>query len=243
MIDANNLNIEFDVDSSENRSFKKLILKAAVGANIEKSNHGKKTVHALKNLNFNIREGDRVALVGHNGSGKTTLLRALAGIYEPTSGSLSVSGKLNSLLDIGVGLDSDSSGYDNIFIRGILLGLSRSEIKAKIQRIAEFSELGEFLSMPLRVYSSGMLLRLAFSIASEVESDVLLMDEWLSVGDSSFNEKAAKRLNGLIANNSCLILATHSSQLVSEVCNRVFFMEHGVMNEMTVDQYRSYVNG
>lgn len=242
MINAKNLTIRFSVDANNSKSFKKLLASTAVGGGILTSKAGGKKVNALKNINFTINSGDRVGLVGHNGSGKTTLLRVLSGIYQPSDGAISVGGRINSLLDIGVGLDSDSTGYENILIRGILLGLDKKEIESRIDEIADFSELGDYLNMPLRVYSSGMLLRLAFSVAATIKSDVLLMDEWLSVGDAAFNKKATNKLNEIINNSSVMILASHSFYLIKNTCNRVFLMNHGELREMTVEEYGGYLN-
>lgn len=243
MILANDLNVRFPVESNKSKTFKKLIASTAVGGGILTSKAGVKEVDALKNLNFKINSGDRVGLVGHNGSGKTTLLRVLSGIYQPSGGSITVDGRINSLLDIGVGLDSDSTGYENIYIRSILLGLTKKDIESRIEEIADFSELGDYLNLPLRVYSSGMLLRLAFSVAATIESDVLLMDEWLSVGDAAFNKKATIKLNEIIKNSSVMILASHSFDLIKNTCNRVFHMSHGELTEMTIKEYEEYLSG
>jgi lipopolysaccharide transport system ATP-binding protein len=182
-------------------------------------------------LSFNIKKGERVGLMGHNGSGKTTLLRVLAGAYEPVSGYLKVKGRIASLLDINLGMDVDATGYDNIFLRGIMMGLTPSEIRAKTDDIAEFTELGEYLDMPVRTYSTGMQLRLAFAVSTSVDADIVVMDEWLSVGDAAFNEKAARRLKGFVDNASILVIATHSEELLKSVCNRAFKMEHGQIIE------------
>jgi lipopolysaccharide transport system ATP-binding protein len=242
MITAENLCIRFPVESGKGKSFKGMIAAAAVGGRISSSG-GDQKVDALKDLSFQIGSGDRVGLVGHNGSGKTTLLRVLSGIYQPTSGAITVGGRVNSMLDIGVGLDSDSTGYENIYIRAILLGLTKREIDVRIEEIADFSELGDYLDLPLRTYSSGMLLRLAFSVAATIESDVLLMDEWLSVGDAEFNKKATNKLNELIDKNSLMVLASHSPELIKNTCNRVFLMRHGALEEMSVNEYWEYASG
>ena len=147
-------------------------------------------------------EGERVGLIGHNGSGKTTLLRTLSGVYAPVRGELKVQGKIASLLDVSMGLDPDATGFENIYLRGILDGLKPARIRSKIDEIADFSELGDYLNLPVRTYSSGMMLRLAFAISTSVEADILIMDEWLSVGDAEFSIKAAERLEGLVGKAS-----------------------------------------
>ena len=178
-------------------------------------------------MNFTLSEGDRLGLMGHNGSGKSTLLRVLAGVYEPTSGYLDVRGRIASLLDISVGMDPEASGIENIYLRGLLLGLGKEEIRQKIEEIVDFSELGDFIDLPVRTYSSGMSMRLAFSIATCVEADILLMDEWLSVGDADFVKKAEERLKSLVRKTPILVMASHSPEVIREVCTRVIRLEGG----------------
>lgn len=227
LISAKNLVVEFPVFANAHRSLKNKLMNATTGGKLAKTAGSKVAVRALDSLNFDIAKGDRVGLVGHNGAGKTTLLRALAGAYEPTSGYLETRGRIASLLNISMGMDQDATGYENIFLRGIMMGLSPKEISQKTEEIADFSELGEYLEMPIRTYSSGMHLRLAFAVSTSVDADILVMDEWLSVGDAEFNEKASARLNQLVENASILVLATHSPELLANVCNRAFRMEHG----------------
>ena len=185
------------------------------------------SVRALDGVSFELSEGERLGLTGHNGSGKSTLLRVLAGVYEPTEGTLDVRGRIASLLDISIGLDSDSSGLENILLRGLLLGLSKEEIRRKTDEIIEFSELGDFIELPVRTYSSGMSMRLSFSIATCVDADILLMDEWLSVGDSDFVKKAEDRLKSLVRKTPILVMASHSPEVLKEVCTKVVRLESG----------------
>jgi lipopolysaccharide transport system ATP-binding protein len=227
LIEAKDLVVEFPVFTNGHRSLKNAVLNMSTGGKLARSSGNKVSVRAVDNLSFSIKKGERVGLIGHNGSGKTTLLRILAGAYEPVSGYLKVKGRIASLLDINLGMDVDASGYDNIFLRGIMMGLTPQEIRAKTDDIAEFTELGEYLDMPVRTYSSGMQLRLAFAVATSVDADIVVMDEWLSVGDAAFNEKAAQRLKGFVDNASILVIATHSPELLKNVCNRAFKMEHG----------------
>jgi len=184
-------------------------------------------VRALDGISFELKEGDRLGLTGHNGSGKSTLLRVLAGVYEPTGGSLSVQGRIASLLDISIGMDPEASGLENIFLRGVLLGLSKADIQKKTEEIIDFSGLGDFIDLPIRTYSSGMSMRLAFSIATSVEADILLMDEWLSVGDADFVKKAEDRLKALVNKTPILVMASHSPEILKEVCSRVMRLEKG----------------
>lgn len=230
-IKAKDLVVEFPLFNNTHRSIKNAVLHATTGGRLAKY-AGKTTgVRAVDGLNFEINTGDRVGLVGHNGSGKTTLLRVLAGAYEPTFGALHLKGRVASLLDINLGMDHDASGYDNIFLRGIMMGLTPAEIRQKTEEIAEFTELGEFLDMPVRTYSSGMQLRLAFAVSTSVQADIIVMDEWLSVGDAAFMEKASERLQKLVDEAAILVIASHDANLVNKICNRAFRMEHGRIAE------------
>lgn len=223
--------VEFPLYTSIHRSLKAAVLNASTGGRVARDSGDRVTIRALDGASFEIREGDRVGLVGHNGSGKTTLLRALLGVYEPVSGVLDVQGRVASLIDLSLGLDQEGSGYENIMLRGVLAGLRLREIRAKIEEIAEFTELGDYLEMPVRTYSSGMLLRLAFAVCTSVEADILLMDEWLSVGDAEFSKKASLRLEKLVDQTPILVLASHSPDLIHKVCNRIFRLEHGSLVE------------
>lgn len=224
---AEDLCIDFPIYNAPHRSLKKSLLRVATGGRISSESGKRVTIRALDGVSFEVREGERLGLVGHNGSGKTTLLRVLAGVYEPTSGTLNMKGRVASLLDISIGMDPESSGYENIFYRGLLMGLSKSEIQKRVEEIADFSGLGDFMSMPVRTYSSGMSMRLAFSIATTVEADILLMDEWLSVGDADFVRKAEERLRTLVDRTPILVMATHSQEILQEVCTRTLPLEGG----------------
>ena len=226
-IQAENICVDFPIFNAPHRSLKKSLLRVATGGRISAESGNRVVVRALDGVSFKVNEGDRMGLIGHNGSGKTTLLRVLAGVYEPTSGFLEVKGRVASLLDISIGMDPESSGYENIFYRGLLMGLSKSEIQKRVDEIAEFSGLGDFMNMPVRTYSSGMSMRLAFSIATTVEADILIMDEWLSVGDADFVKKAEERLRSLVSKTPILVMATHSEEILKEVCNRVLHLEGG----------------
>jgi len=172
-------------------------------------------------------DGARVGLLGHNGAGKSTMLRLLSGVYAPSSGHAEIKGDIGSLIDIGFGIDAESTGRENIYLRGALLGLTRAGIKDRVEEIIEFSELGDFIDMPLRTYSAGMHLRLAFAVSTVIRPEILLMDEWLSVGDEGFKAKAEKRLNDLVESTNILVIASHSKELVLRTCNRVIWLEHG----------------
>jgi ABC-2 type transport system ATP-binding protein/lipopolysaccharide transport system ATP-binding protein len=184
-------------------------------------------VQGLRDITLDLKPGDRLGLVGHNGAGKTTLLRVLSGIYYPTIGTITCVGKRMPLTDITVGQDDEATGYQMIQLRGLLLGLSQAEIEAKVDEIAEFSELGEFLDFPIRTYSSGMALRLFFSIATSITADILLMDEWIAAGDEAFMKKANARLQALVDQAHIIVIASHSRATLQRICNRGVLLEGG----------------
>lgn len=226
-IKADRICVDFPVYENSHRSLKNTVFNLTTGGKLGNDGRRHSVVTAVDNLTFEFSEGARVGLLGHNGSGKTTLLRVLSGIYAPVSGTLEVSGRVASLLDVSMGLDPDATGFENIYLRGILQGLSPAAINQRIDDIAEFSELGQYLNLPVRTYSSGMLMRLAFSISTSIEADILIMDEWLSVGDVEFRKKAADRLQAVVDQASILVIATHDPKLVERVCNRKIQLEHG----------------
>lgn len=219
--------VDFPIYNADARSLKKRLIQVATGGQLGENEQGRVIVRALEDLTFKLQDGDRVGLIGHNGAGKSTLLRLISGVYEPTSGSATVTGDIASLIDISLGIDPEATGRENIYLRGGLLGLSRNEIVTQIDDIVEFSELGDFIDMPLRTYSSGMQLRLAFAVSTIVRPQILLMDEWLSVGDEGFQEKAERRLNELVQSTNILVIASHSRELLSKVCNKLIWLEHG----------------
>jgi len=213
------------------KSLKKHLAKITVGGRLGR-HHGTTEVTALSGLNLELKAGDRLGLVGHNGSGKTTLLRALSGAYEPDEGTIEVQGHIAALLDLNLGIDPSATGYDNIRLRGRIAGLSRREIEARLNEIAAFTGLGPFLAMPVKTYSAGMQARLAFAAATAVEADVLLMDEWIAVGDADFQKLAHKRLLNLVERAGILVLATHETRLLRLYCNKVMRLEGGVASEV-----------
>jgi lipopolysaccharide transport system ATP-binding protein len=208
------------------------LVSAATGGVLTAQRGGHISIEALKNLDLEISAGDRLGIMGHNGSGKSTLLRLLSGIYEPSSGKIERSGSIASLVDISLGINAESTGRENIFLRGKLMGLSKKEIDEKIDEIIEFSELGDYINLPVRIYSSGMLLRLAFSVSTSITADILIMDEWLSVGDGAFAERASNRLRELVDSSEILVIASHTRSLIEETCNTVVWLEHGVIKKV-----------
>lgn len=226
-IKINNLCVEFAIYGSSSRSLKNTLMAQATGGRIMSGARDVVAVRAIDNLNVEIGEGDRVGLVGHNGSGKTTLLRVIAGIYKPSAGQITIEGRVGTLLDPSAGMDPEASGLENIFLRGHLLGLTRSEIENSISDIAEFTDLGDFLALPMKTYSAGMAARLAFAISTAMQNDILLIDEGIGAGDASFQEKAQRRIEGLFERTKIVLLASHSDDLIKRFCNRKFEMSHG----------------
>jgi lipopolysaccharide transport system ATP-binding protein len=226
-IEFENVSVDIPIYNASGRSLKKRLIQVATGGQIAADPHGRVVVRPLEGLTFSLRDGTRLGLVGHNGAGKSTLLRLLSGVYAPSHGHARIEGEIGSLIDISLGIDPEATGRENIYLRGALLGISKAEMNERIGEIIEFSELGDFIDMPLRTYSSGMHLRLAFSVSTMVRPHILLMDEWLSVGDQGFTQKAELRLAELVQSTNILVLASHSRQLIAKTCNRVLWLEHG----------------
>ncbi|MFZ2266578.1 MAG: ABC transporter ATP-binding protein [Azonexus sp.] len=222
-----NVGVDFPIYNSNGRSLKKRVIQLATGGQLNADQTGRVVVSALKEVSFTLQDGDRVGLLGHNGAGKSTLLRLLSGVYAPSSGSACIKGRTGSLIDISLGIDHEATGRENIFLRGGLIGIPKAELNRNIDSIIEFSELGDFVDLPVRTYSTGMHMRLAFSVSTMLSPEILLMDEWLSVGDEGFNSKAEKRLVDMVAATNILVLASHSRDLILNTCNRVLWLEHG----------------
>jgi lipopolysaccharide transport system ATP-binding protein len=215
------VSVEIPIYSNHNRSIKNSFFKKFTEDKVLPH-----TVKALSNVTLHLQDGDRLGVMGPNGAGKSTLLRTLAGVYQPTSGKIEVKGRIASLIDISLGMDSEATGYENIRMRGIMMGLSLKQIKSMEEEIADFSGLGNFLHMPIRTYSTGMHMRLGFAVSTAVDADIILMDEWLSVGDSEFILKAKKRLEAFIKRSSILVIASHSEDLIQKTTNQILRLEH-----------------
>lgn len=233
LINAHNVTIDFPIYSLVgNRSLKKTLISATTGGFFANDAKDTLSVRALDRLSFEFKNGDRVGIVGHNGAGKTTLLQLLAGIYEPCSGELFINGKVTSMLGITLGMDAEATGGENIFLRGSLMGMTKKEINDKYETIVSFSGLGEFIDLPMRTYSSGMQMRLAFSIATSMDADIILMDEWLSAGDSDFLVKAQTKIGEIVGNSRLAIIASHNHNLINERCNVILTLEHGSIKSL-----------
>lgn len=225
-IDTYGACVDFPIFDAKSRSMKKAFLGAAGGA-IGRNTDNVVVVEALRDINLHLREGDRVGLVGHNGAGKSTLLRLLSGIYEPTRGAADIHGRVAPVFDLGVGMDPEISGYENIIIRGLFLGQSRRQMRKKMDEIAEFSELGDYLAMPLRTYSTGMRIRLALGVVTSIEPEILLLDEGIGAVDAAFMAKARARLQELVARSGILVFASHSNDFLAQLCDTALWIDHG----------------
>ncbi len=224
-----NVSVSFPVYSASTRSLKNRLIQSATGGQIRADATSQRisVVQALQDINLSLESGDRIGLLGHNGAGKTTLLRVLGGIYEPNCGRVLVEGSTVPLFDISLGMDQESTGYENIILRGLFLGLTRQQIRLRMDEIAEFTELGDFLDLPIRTYSAGMQMRLAFAVSTSVVPDILLLDEGIGAGDASFLQKARERLRHFTEQVSIIVLSSHSEELVTNMCSKSILMEHG----------------
>ena len=222
-----NASVEFPIFNAKARSFTSRVLQIATGGKLDSNDQGHVTVRALQDINLEIQEGDRVGVLGHNGAGKSTLLRVLSRAYVPTSGTAAISGNVGSLIDISLGINPEATGIENIYMRAALLGISGSLVRKNIEDIRSFSELGDFLEMPVRTYSAGMHLRLAFAVSTLETPEILLMDEWLSVGDEAFKNKAEAKLQQMVDTTKILVIASHDRDLIEKTCSRAIWLEHG----------------
>jgi ABC-type polysaccharide/polyol phosphate transport system ATPase subunit len=225
-ISLSNASVEIPVFAVGNNSLKTTLLRKAVGGKFAQTGHNL-MINALNDVSLEVRDGERIGLIGRNGAGKTTLLRVLAGVYPPTSGAVQVIGRVSPMFDISLGMSPDSTGMENIRVCGTLWGLSRAEIAAGIDDIAEFTELGDYLKIPVRTYSAGMLLRLSFAIATLRQPEILLLDEIIGVGDASFQAKAKARLEKIVNRAQILVVSSHSDTIIRDLCEKVIWLDKG----------------
>lgn len=219
--------VEFAVPGADNKSLKGHLARAGVGGLITRDGKNLAKVSSLKDISLQLGSGDRLALIGHNGAGKSTLLRVMGGVYEPCRGSLRIEGRVSAVFDPSLGMSPELNGYDNIMLRGIYLGFSPRDIRPRIDDIAEFSGLGEFLTLPLSSYSSGMRARLAFAISTSFTPEILLLDEGFGTADAAFTAKAEERMNRFLGQANIIVLASHTDDLLKRICNKAILMEHG----------------
>ena len=231
LISLSDVTVDYPLLGASSRSLRNRILPPLVGGSLKRASDGHVTVRALEAVTLDIKDGERVALLGPNGSGKSTLLRVASGVFQPTVGKALLEGSTGSLIDITLGMNPEASGRDNLYLRGALIGLTRSTVEELFEEIISFTGLGDFIDMPMRTYSSGMQMRLAFAISTVNRPEILLLDEWLSVGDESFREKAEERLTQVVDDSKILVLASHSRVLVENLCSRGVWIESGKVRE------------
>jgi lipopolysaccharide transport system ATP-binding protein len=225
-IKIHGVSVFFPLYHGGSRSLKKTVVAAASGR-LGKDMQQRVVVQALRDISFTLNSGDRLGLIGLNGAGKTTLLRTLAGIYEPVMGHIRITGSLNSLLDPNLGMSTDLTGRENVLLRGLYNRLTRQEISQLEEDVATFAGLGDFMDLPVRTYSSGMVMRLGFAMATAIRPQILLMDEWFMVGDAEFREKAQMRLENMVRGAEILVISTHDTSVVRNWCTRVLWLDQG----------------
>ncbi len=229
------VSVAYPIYNAHSQSLRNQLVRIGSGGRIGSSGGSIVTVTALDHVSFALNNGDAVGLIGHNGAGKSTLLRTMAGIYCTTSGRITRMGLVSTVFELGAGMDPELSGYENIMRMLLLMGNSVPEAKAKIPDIEDFSELGDFLVLPVRTYSSGMTMRLMFSVATSVKPEILLIDEMFATGDASFQKKAEARMHDWIAGTDIFVFASHDHGLIKRLCNRVFRLDHGTINEEDIE--------
>ncbi len=248
IVSLDRVRISFPVYQGSARSLKKRVLYHGSAGRIGRDANDHVVVEALRDVSVSLCAGDRLALIGANGAGKTTLLRAIAGIYEPSEGRVVTRGRISPMFDITLGIDGDLSGFDNIHLRALLLGLSSEEIERRLPDIVAFTELGDYLDMPVRTYSAGMILRLSFAVATCFEPDILLMDEWILAGDAHFMSKAETRIQSFVERARVMVLASHNLELCRRWCNIGVWLDRGLVKDVgpidqVIGRYQQFVGG
>jgi len=239
----NDVTIQYPIYNSRNMSLRNQLVRISTGGRIEGEAGHVQLVTALRNVSFTINHGDSVALIGHNGAGKSTMLRTMAGVYTPVHGHVTRHGRVATVLELGTGMDPELSGYENIIRMSMLLGMSKEKIHEHAKEIEAFTQLGDFLQLPVRTYSSGMATRLMFAVATSTKPDILLVDEMFGTGDAEFQVQAKKRMEELIRSVGIFVFASHSNELVKTYCNRFFFLEHGNVREIERDAIDGLTSG
>lgn len=234
-ISFDEVTVRYTVYNGPSQSLRRQLVSIGTGGRLASEAGNTISITALENVSFRLNEGDRVGLIGHNGAGKTTLLRTIAGIFKPISGVVKRSGRVSTIIELGAGMDHELTGYENILRMGMLQGASLSEMNAATASIAVFSDLGDFLKMPVRTYSSGMLMRLMFAVATYRSPEILVVDEMFGTGDSDFKQRAEDRMHQMMTSASIMVFASHSHDLIRRYCNRLFRLEHGTVSELAAD--------
>lgn len=223
IIVADNISMSFRMDKNHTSSLKEWIV------NLLRQKRHYETFHALHDVSFDVKRSEIFGVIGHNGAGKSTLLKVISGIYKPTGGTVVTSGRVAPMLELGSGFDQELSGHDNIFLNGAIMGFSEEFLKSKYDEIVAFSELGDFIFQPVKTYSSGMLMRLAFSVATIIEPEILIVDEILAVGDAAFQEKSRARMKELMVGGATVLFVSHDLAQIRSMCDRVMWLDHGTV--------------
>jgi ABC-type polysaccharide/polyol phosphate transport system ATPase subunit len=231
-LEFDHVTVQYPVYDIRAKSLRSHLVRISTGGRIERESSGVQIVTALRDVSFAFHDGDAVGLVGHNGAGKSTLLRTMAGVYQPASGNVVREGRIATVFELGAGMDSELSGYENIVRMSLLLGIKQAEIRARMADIESFTQLGQFLNLPVRTYSSGMTTRLMFAVATSTQPDILLVDEVFGAGDAEFQQKAAQRMEALISSVRIFVFASHDMQALKRYCRRFLHLEHGQVREI-----------
>jgi ABC-type polysaccharide/polyol phosphate transport system ATPase subunit len=234
-LEFDSVTVQYPVYDVRAKSLRSRLVQISTGGRIERAS-GVQIVTALRDVSFHLQDGDAVGLVGHNGAGKSTLLRTMAGVYQPSAGAVLREGRIATVFELGAGMDSELSGYENITRMGMLLGLDQDEIRARMDDIETFTQLGPFLRLPVRTYSSGMTTRLMFAVATSTRPDILLVDEIFGAGDAEFQARAAQRMEALIATVRIFVFASHDMAALKRYCRRFLRLEHGHAHEIDASE-------
>ncbi len=232
-IRLDNVTVQYPIYNVRGMSLRNSLIAISTGGRLAQEARRIVSVTALDSISLDLKDGDRIGLIGHNGSGKTTLLRTIAGIFTPTSGTIEVEGTVSTVFGLGAGIEEELSGYENIIRMAMMMGATRDQAEASIPGVEEFTELGNFLSVPMRTYSAGMTTRLLFAVATSVHPDILLIDEILGTGDAEFQEKARRRMAAFIEKASIFVLASHSADLIQSYSQKIVRLEHGRISSIT----------
>lgn len=227
IVELKGVELAYPIYSMRAQSIRNSIANLAVGGKLVKDGSDIVHVKALNGINVSLEDGDRMGIIGHNGAGKTTLLKVLAGVYEPDRGLVSVKGKISSMININLGLDAELTGRENVVNMGRIRGFTSKQILGKMDDIIAFTDLGQFIDLPVKTYSAGMTTRLIFGVATSLDPEVLLMDEWIGAGDKSFFDKATERLNNILTRSRVIVLASHNFNLINRLCNKLLVLEGG----------------